>query len=142
MWWGLRANCCGERRGRAVAAFPVLLSFLTVAGCTQYQPVHWGGSVPWENARKAIYADSGETSRMVPGNGRHVVMPGETVSGLAQLYSVGMTDLVALNGLSAPYTIYVGQVLRLPRPGETAVAARNPARAPATPAASAGGRIC
>lgn len=113
-----------------------------MAGCTEYQPVHWGGSVPWEDARKAIYADSGESSRMVPENGRHVVMPGETVSGLAELYSVGMVDLVTLNGLSAPYKIYVGQVLRLPRPGETAIAARNPARsAPAqaaTPRASAG----
>ncbi len=99
--------------------------------------MHWGGVVPWENARKAIYADSGESSRMVPENGRHVVMPGETVSGLAELYHVGMVDLVALNGLSAPYTIYVGQVLRLPRPGETAVAARNPTRqAPVRTAAS------
>jgi len=108
-----------------------------MAGCTAYQPVHWGGVVPWENARKAIYADNGETSRMVPENGRHVVMPGETVSGLAELYHVGMVDLVALNGLSAPYTIYVGQVLRLPRPGETAIAARNPARGAPVQAASA-----
>ncbi|HRY25148.1 MAG: M23 family metallopeptidase [Geminicoccaceae bacterium] len=99
--------------------------------------MHWGGVVPWENARKAIYADNGETSRMVPENGRHVVMPGETVSGLAELYHVGMVDLVALNGLSAPYTIYVGQVLRLPRPGETAIAARNPARGAPVQAASA-----
>lgn len=131
MWWDLCSNCFLERRGRSAATLPVLISLLAVAGCTEYQPVHWGGVVPWENARKAIYADSGETSRMVPENGRHVVMPGETVSGLAELYSVGMGDLVALNGLSAPYTIYVGQVLRLPRPGETAIAARAPGRSQA-----------
>ncbi len=137
MWWDLRSNCFFGRCGRWTATSLVLTSLAAATGCTRYQPVHWGGLVPWENARKAIYADSGETTRMVPANGRHVVMPGETVSGLAELYRVGMAELVALNGLEAPYTIYVGQVLRLPRPGETAVAARAPGRpraeAPAGP---------
>jgi murein DD-endopeptidase MepM/ murein hydrolase activator NlpD len=92
---------------------------LMLAACTDYQPVHWGGAVPWEQARKAIYDGSDETSRLVPANGRHVVMPGETVSGLAVLYQVPSRDIVALNGLSPPYRIYVGQVLRLPRSGPT-----------------------
>jgi murein DD-endopeptidase MepM/ murein hydrolase activator NlpD len=92
---------------------------LTLAGCTDYQSVHWGGAVPWEQARKAIYEGNGETSRLIPANGRHVVMPGETVSELAEVYRVPSREIVALNGLSAPYHIYVGQVLRLPRPGPT-----------------------
>ena len=102
----------GAGRGLLAAA-----GGLALLGCTDYQPLHWGGLVPWESARKAIYQDTGESSRMVPENARHVVMPGETVSELAILYGVASRDLVALNRLSPPYHIYVGQVLRLPRPG-------------------------
>ncbi len=101
----------GAGRGLLAAA-----SGLVLLGCTDFQQVHWGGLVPWEEARKAIYRETGESSRMVPENARHVVMPGETVSELAVLYSVSSRDIVALNRLTAPYHIYVGQVLRLPRP--------------------------
>jgi murein DD-endopeptidase MepM/ murein hydrolase activator NlpD len=87
-------------------------------GCTDYRSVHWGGLVPWEQARKAIYQETGETSRRVPESGRHLVMPGETVSELAVLYRVPARDIVALNRLQPPYHIYVGHVLRLPQPGE------------------------
>ena len=88
-----------------------------LAGCTNFQQVHWGGEVPWAEARKAIYNPTGETSRVVPANAQHLVMPGDTVSGLAQLYRVPSRDLISLNGLSEPYRIYVGQVLRLPQQG-------------------------
>lgn len=98
--------------GRGLLA---IMGGLTLLGCTDFQKVHWGGLVPWEEARKAIYDDSGETSRVVPANARHVVMPGETVSELAVLYRVPSRDIVALNRLTPPYHIYVGQVLRLPR---------------------------
>jgi len=117
----------GGRRGLLAT-----LTGLALLGCTDYQPVNWGGLVPWEQARRAIYQDGGENSRMVPESARHVVMPGETVSELAVLYGVPSRDLVALNSLQPPYTIYVGQVLRLPRPaaprpgdGQTHVVARG-----------------
>jgi murein DD-endopeptidase MepM/ murein hydrolase activator NlpD len=93
---------------------------LALAGCTDFQPVHWGGGVPWEQARKAIYQSTGETSRIVPPAGQHLVMPGETVSELAVLYRVPTQQIIALNGLAAPYHIYVGQVLRLPQAGAPA----------------------
>lgn len=97
------------RRGLWLGALGAVL-----AGCTDFQPVHWGGAVPWEQARRAIYEGTAERSRMVPENGRHVVMPGETVSELARLYRVSAGDIIALNDLERPYFIYVGQVLRLP----------------------------
>ncbi len=100
------------KRGLWLGVVGVLL-----AGCTNFQQVHWGGDVPWAEARKAIYNPSGESSRLVPASAQHLVMPGDTVSGLAQLYRVPSRDLVALNGLSEPYRIYVGQVLRLPQQG-------------------------
>ncbi len=107
-----------QRRTRVSRAIRALLGGLLLVGCTDYQPVNWGGAVPWEQARKAIYDPTGETARLVPTNGRHVVMPGETVSELAVVYRVPMRDLVALNSLVEPFRIYVGQVLQLPRPGQ------------------------
>jgi murein DD-endopeptidase MepM/ murein hydrolase activator NlpD len=92
----------------------VALGGLVLVGCTEYRPVHWGGAVPWEQARRSIYEDGG--ARQVPDNARHVVMPGETVSELAVMYRVRMADLVALNNIAPPHHIYVGQVLRLPTP--------------------------
>lgn len=105
-------------RGKRVrSVLWVAVSGIVLAGCTEFQPVHWGGAVPWEEARKAIYSP-GDASRVVPSNGRHVVMPGETVSELAVTYRVAAADIIALNDLERPYFIYVGQVLRLPQPGQ------------------------
>jgi murein DD-endopeptidase MepM/ murein hydrolase activator NlpD len=44
----------------------------------------------------------------------HAVRSGETGIAIARAYGVAWRDMVALNGLAAPYTIQVGQRLRLP----------------------------
>ncbi len=44
----------------------------------------------------------------------HVVRYGETLSEIAQSYGVDMDALMALNGITNPHAIYVGQSLRLP----------------------------
>jgi murein DD-endopeptidase MepM/ murein hydrolase activator NlpD len=74
--------------------------------------------------------------KVVPGavvtpQGRfHIVKPGETGIAIARAYGVPWSELVALNRLSAPYVIEVGQRLLLSRP--PAVAARAP-KPPARP---------
>ena len=45
----------------------------------------------------------------------HTVQPGDTVNGLALHYGVTAQAIINANGLRAPYTIYVGQSLRIPR---------------------------
>lgn len=112
MWW----DSCDSLRSRAgVGRLTAGLVLLLLAGCTDYKPVQWGGAVPWEQARKAIYRTSGApVAQQTAQNGRHVVMPGETVSELAVRYRVPAGDLIALNSLKRPYHIHVGQVLRLP----------------------------
>ena len=52
----------------------------------------------------------------LPPAGQHLVMPGESVIGLAKRYGLRTDQIVALNGLDTPYTIYVGQVLKLAAP--------------------------
>lgn len=55
-----------------------------------------------------------------------IVRSGDTLSGIAKRYDVGMGELASANGLSPPYPLKPGQRLRLPRlgyhevrPGET-----------------------
>jgi murein DD-endopeptidase MepM/ murein hydrolase activator NlpD len=43
----------------------------------------------------------------------HVVQPGETLRSIAELYGLNMDDLVVLNNVANPDSIYVGQVLNL-----------------------------
>jgi murein DD-endopeptidase MepM/ murein hydrolase activator NlpD len=45
-----------------------------------------------------------------------VVMPGDTLSGLASRHGVGQRELAEANGLAAPFVIRVGQRLVLPAP--------------------------
>ena len=42
------------------------------------------------------------------------VAPGDTVYGLARRHGVKPTDIIAVNGLSAPYALSLGQELKLP----------------------------
>ncbi|MFQ5971413.1 MAG: peptidoglycan DD-metalloendopeptidase family protein [Alphaproteobacteria bacterium] len=44
----------------------------------------------------------------------HVVRRGETLYGVSQHYGVEVDKLADLNGMTAPYTLHVGQSLRLP----------------------------
>ena len=55
------------------------------------------------------------------------VQPGDTVYGIARAHGLTPAELIAANGLAAPYTLALGQTLFLPRPAEhTAVS--NPER--------------
>lgn len=63
---------------------------------------------------------------------QHRVRGGETLSGIADRYGVGMTQLAELNGLRRPYRIHAGQVLSLPT-GKTPAAAVAVAQVEKTP---------
>lgn len=74
----------------------------------------------------------------------YTVRSGDTLSGIAQSQLGDATrylELATINGISAPYTIYPGQVLQLPgtvaAPAATAVAT-VPATTPASSTAAAG----
>ncbi len=54
---------------------------------------------------------------------QHLVMPGDTVYGIARRYRIDPATIIRLNRLEPPYRIYVGQVLRL-RPAPPQPAAR------------------
>ncbi|HEX6014682.1 MAG TPA: M23 family metallopeptidase [Geminicoccaceae bacterium] len=128
------------------AVLLVLALLVGAAGCTQYQPVAWdgqGGS--WAeararaNARRAVPEDlerflvaggrrpiAGET---VAGSdeGRHLVLPGDTLSEVAERYGTPTATLARINRIAPPFKVYAGQVLAIPP------AARGNPRRPAPP---------
>jgi LysM repeat protein len=46
----------------------------------------------------------------------HVVRPGQTLSGIAQMYGVSMFALARVNGIWNPDLVYAGQMLVIPMP--------------------------
>src|SRR5690606_16460378 len=66
---------------------------------------------------------------LVPTVRVHVVASGDTIFSIAQRYRVDQSELTRLNDIRTPYTIRVGQHLRVPAPqvrdAETMVAARD-----------------
>ncbi|NJP68067.1 LysM peptidoglycan-binding domain-containing protein [Streptomyces spiramenti] len=55
-----------------------------------------------------------QNGRLNPGRRSHTVRSGETLYSIGRLYGVAWESIAATNNLSAPYTIYVGQVLVIP----------------------------
>lgn len=50
----------------------------------------------------------------VAGDQKHVISPGDTLSGLAQVYAVTVTQLAELNGIADPNLIIAGHELMIP----------------------------
>ncbi len=45
----------------------------------------------------------------------HVVKSGDTVFSIGQKYNITWTPIATINGLEAPFTLQVGQVLKIPK---------------------------
>lgn len=72
---------------------------------------------------EAVVNYTGETSV-------HVVEPGQELALIARLYGVDMADIIAMNDITNPDLLWVGQELTIPAPGVYAPSAAN---APAPP---------
>jgi LysM repeat protein len=69
--------------------------------------------------------------------GTHKVESGETVSRIARDHGTTYQELCKLNGIEKPYTIYPGQILKVPPKKGSAAPAPKPAPAPAHAPATA-----
>ena len=156
-----RASVCG-----------LMIGALLAAGCTS-RPL---GNVPVEDrgtglVRPAATAAEANVKPAMPGAenagkpGYYTVKPGDAVIRIGLETGHNWRDIVRWNNLTAPYTIEIGQVLRVTPPGSTstdtavvsrpvtpgsataapgtagavaAASAARPAPAPVAPAASAG----
>ena len=100
-----------------------------------YQPLDQGSNVPWAQAH--LGAGAMASARRAPG-GAHVVRSGDRLGGLADRYGLSVPQLAQANHLPPPYTIRVGQVLRVPARGPGAImVARRERRSTAVASAGA-----
>ncbi|RCK74832.1 MAG: hypothetical protein ANABAC_1549 [Anaerolineae bacterium] len=67
---------------------------------------------------------------------KYTVQSGDTLYGIAAKYQVKFEELVEVNKLKAPYLLYVGQVLCIPKGAVIPTATPAPTAAPGTPVAS------
>jgi len=66
------------------------------------------------------------TPAIVSPSRTHTVAAGENLFRIALRYGLTTNELAAANGISDPGSVYVGQVLRIPSPGQSFVAAPAP----------------
>lgn len=67
---------------------------------------------------------------------KYTVQSGDTLYGIAAKYQVKFEELVEANKLKAPYLLYVGQVLCIPKGAVIPTATPAPTLAPGTPVAT------
>ena len=63
------------------------------------------------NAHRPPHRDA--APRPIAGRGEYVVVRGDTLYGVAFRNGMDFRELAAINGIESPYTIYLGQLLRL-----------------------------
>jgi murein DD-endopeptidase MepM/ murein hydrolase activator NlpD len=137
----MQSNCQPSANRRSLRCFVITIcSSLILFGCTNYRSIDEGAKVPWAKALASTQDGP------IDGN-RHRVARGDALSSIAQRYNVRLSTLAAANNIQAPYTLYPGEVLRIPedaplpaRRPEITQAALPPVEAterPAKPAQSA-----
>ncbi len=117
----MQRNFYPNGRLRLVATVALLA---LIGGCTAYKPLDRGAAVPWakayQKANEPEVARGGGPAPVLAGAGRQYrVRRGDRLSDLARAYGVSVQTLAAANQLEPPYVIYVGQLLRVPAPGES-----------------------
>jgi murein DD-endopeptidase MepM/ murein hydrolase activator NlpD len=88
------------------------LCIALLAACTEYHAQRLGDTGTWPTATAGGRGVAGPA-----GAGRHLVLPGETLSELALHYGVPLRRMIEVNRVKKPYHIYVGQVLTVPGRG-------------------------
>ncbi len=105
-----------NKRRASISRWAVLSCLTAVlAGCVQGPFTDPANIVLYEDRATKSSPHAGP-SRRAATMARHVVKSGDTVHAVASRYRVPIRSLIELNGLRAPYTLRLGQKLRLPAP--------------------------
>ena len=113
-----------------------MVAALVLAGCATTGPAPVE-DLSLDALRPAPQTRTPESRPAGTSNGAYQVQRGDTLYSIAFRHGVDYRDLAAWNGIATPYTIYVGQALRVMAPARApnAAVAAEPV-SPAQPAAS------
>ncbi|HZP26803.1 MAG TPA: LysM peptidoglycan-binding domain-containing protein [Dehalococcoidia bacterium] len=104
----------------------------SVISIANYYGVSVSSIVTANDLDDADYIYVGQTLEVPSGSsssgsaGQYVVQPGDTLSGIAEYYGVGVSAIVAANGLWDADQIFAGDVLTIPAYSYTLVAPHSP----------------
>ncbi len=128
-----------RRRWRPGRNVVVIGTTLLIAACSTYRPLDQGAQVPWADERAPRIAEhdadrSGDRAASEPQTATlpddgYRVRSGDRLSTLARSHGLSIRALAAVNQLTPPYVIYVGQVLHVPASAGQVAAKPKPALA-------------
>ncbi len=110
------------RYGTARSVAVAIAAAVAVAGCARDGAVDSASTTAGSSGRSGGGAADAASSAAV--GGRHIVLPGETLSELAERYGVPLSEFARANRIERPYGVRAGQVLTVP--GSAAAAGRGP----------------
>ena len=126
-----------RRRWRPGRNVVVIGTTLLIAACSTYRPLDQGAQVPWADERAPRIAEhdtdrSGDRAASEPQTATlpddgYRVRSGDRLSTLARSHGLSIRALAAVNQLTPPYVIYVGQVLHVPASADQVAAQPKPA---------------
>lgn len=91
--------------------FIFLLASFVLVGWTVYVVAQHSSGGPSNTKNPAVLGAEDNTSQAFT---TYTVAKGDTVFNIAQKHNVSWTTLATINNLSAPFTLKVGQTLRIP----------------------------
>ncbi|MEM7018893.1 MAG: peptidoglycan DD-metalloendopeptidase family protein [Pseudomonadota bacterium] len=92
---------------RAALSIPFFLSLTLLTACTT------GNYAPVESDNRPVGATASQPNTRAASSYTYTVQRGDTLYRVAQQYGLTLNQIAALNGISPPYSIYPGQVLRV-----------------------------
>ena len=114
---------------RAIAA-ALVLSLLSACGHSRVVRRDYDNPPPRApSSHRGSQPASRAVASPIPSGAVHIVRPGETLYGISFRFGLRYQDVAAFNGISEPYTIEIGQRLRL----RASSSNRSPASAVARP---------
>ena len=105
-----------ERYGPARSVAVAIMVTVAAAGCARDGAVDSASTRAGSSSGRSGGSATDAASSAAVG-GRHIVLPGETLSELAERYGVTLSELARANRIERPYGVHVGQVFTIPGPG-------------------------
>ncbi len=104
--------------GDVLSAWIILVDpNLIKPGPVPTKPIGWHEAKPLVPNAKAPSAPppTGQNQTGPTGTGQYMVVAGDTLAGIGRKYNTDYLTIAKMNGIAPPYTIFIGQTLKVPK---------------------------